>query len=102
MNGKKDEDPETTQTAPENTTTVAPKRKAVAKAQPKFEINDKTLKLFRHFIDPNDKDKNSKKKQDTEALLSEQGIPASEIKLAKILMDKPAPHCSAQSWAVYD
>jgi len=23
------------------------------------------------------------------------GIPAKEIKLAKILMDKPAPHCSA-------
>lgn len=22
--------------------------------------------------------------------------------MAKILMDKPAPHCSAQSWAVYD
>ena len=30
------------------------------------------------------------------------GIPAKEIKLAKILMDKPAPHCSAQSWSIYD
>lgn len=29
-------------------------------------------------------------------------IPAKEIKLAKILMDKPAPHCSAQSWAIFD
>jgi hypothetical protein len=61
--------------------------------------------LFRHFIDPNDpkgnKDKSAAKMKDSE-LLSEQGIPASEIKLAKILMDKPAPHCSAQSWAVYD
>jgi len=26
---------------------------------------------------------------------SEAGISAKEIKLAKILMDKPAPHCSA-------
>jgi hypothetical protein len=61
--------------------------------------------LFRHFIDPNEKLEkggSSSKKKDTEQLLSEQGIPASEIKLAKILMDKPAPHCSAQSWAVYD
>ena len=30
------------------------------------------------------------------------GIPAKEIKLAKILMDKPAPHCSAQAWSIYD
>jgi hypothetical protein len=32
-----------------------------------------------------------------QALLNENvnGIPAKEIKLAKILMDKPAPHCSA-------
>jgi D-alanyl-D-alanine carboxypeptidase len=29
-------------------------------------------------------------------------IPAKEIKLAKILMDKPPPHCSAQAWAIYD
>jgi hypothetical protein len=28
-------------------------------------------------------------------LLEESDIPAKEIKLAKILMDKPAPHCSA-------
>ena len=35
-------------------------------------------------------------------LLEDSEIPAKEIKLAKILMDKPAPHCSAQSWAVYD
>jgi hypothetical protein len=62
--------------------------------------------LFRHFIDPNDnnkdKEKSAGKMKDAEKLLSEQGIPASEIKLAKILMDKPAPHCSAQSWAIYD
>jgi D-alanyl-D-alanine carboxypeptidase len=49
--------------------------------------------LFRHFIDPNDK--SAGKMKETEKLLSDQGIPASEIKLAKILMDKPAPHCSA-------
>ena len=30
------------------------------------------------------------------------GISAKEIKLAKILMDKPAPHCSAQAWAIFD
>jgi len=55
------------------------------------------LKLFRHFIDPNgEKEKGSaSKKKNAEELLNEQGIPASEIKLAKILMDKPAPHCSA-------
>lgn len=69
------------------------------------------MKLFRHFIDTNNIDKNdkdrlgsnSKKLKDKEAeqllLLrngsNEIGIPASEIKLAKILMDKPAPHCSA-------
>lgn len=35
-------------------------------------------------------------------MLTESDIPAKEIKLAKILMDKPAPHCSAQSWAIYD
>jgi D-alanyl-D-alanine carboxypeptidase len=35
-------------------------------------------------------------------VLTESDIPAKEIKLAKILMDKPAPHCSAQSWAIYD
>jgi D-alanyl-D-alanine carboxypeptidase len=35
-------------------------------------------------------------------MLTETDIPAKEIKLAKILMDKPAPHCSAQSWAIYD
>jgi hypothetical protein len=60
--------------------------------------------LFRHFIDPNDnsKEKSAGKMKDAEKLLNEQGIPASEIKLAKILMDKPAPHCSAQSWAIYD
>lgn len=29
-------------------------------------------------------------------------ISAKEIKLAKILMDKPAPHCSAQSWSIFD
>ena len=33
---------------------------------------------------------------------SENGISAKEIKLAKILMDKPAPHCSAQAWSIYD
>ena len=35
-------------------------------------------------------------------IIGESEIPAKEIKLAKILMDKPAPHCSAQSWAIYD
>ena len=35
-------------------------------------------------------------------ILTESDIPAKEIKLAKILMDKPAPHCSAQSWAIFD
>mmetsp|Transcript_5843 Transcript_5843/g.9373 ORF Transcript_5843/g.9373 Transcript_5843/m.9373 type:complete len:172 (+) Transcript_5843:1461-1976(+) len=73
-------------------------------------MNDKTLKLFRHFIDPNNidkKDGNVKKNPtalmgaDGQLLLGE-GIPASEIKLAKILMYKPAPHCSAQSWSIYD
>jgi D-alanyl-D-alanine carboxypeptidase (penicillin-binding protein 5/6) len=34
--------------------------------------------------------------------LEDKEIPAKEIRLAKILMDKPAPHCSAQSWAVFD
>jgi D-alanyl-D-alanine carboxypeptidase len=34
--------------------------------------------------------------------LQDSEIPAKEIKLAKILMDKPAPHCSAQSWAIFD
>jgi hypothetical protein len=29
-------------------------------------------------------------------------IPAKEIKLAKILMDKPPPHCSAQAWSIFD
>jgi hypothetical protein len=28
-------------------------------------------------------------------IIGESDIPAKEIKLAKILMDKPAPHCSA-------
>ena len=107
-NAKKDDDdnPESTQTGTDQQA-PAPKRKNFNKQQqqkPNFEINDKTLKLFRHFIDPNsEKDKNSSaKKKNAEELLSEQGIPASEIKLAKILMDKPAPHCSAQSWAIYD
>jgi len=67
-------------------------------------MNDKTLKLFRHFIDPNNIDKTgsqSKKNQnalmgpDGQLIFGENGIPASEIKLAKILMYKPAPHCSA-------
>jgi len=35
-------------------------------------------------------------------ILTESDIPAKEIKLAKILMDKPAPHCSASGWAIYD
>ena len=35
-------------------------------------------------------------------IITEQDIPAKEIKLAKILMDKPAPHCSARSWAIFD
>ena len=35
-------------------------------------------------------------------LIGDQEIPAKEIKLAKILMDKPAPHCSASSWAIFD
>ena len=39
---------------------------------------------------------------DGQLIFGEHGIPASEIKLAKILMYKPAPHCSAQSWAIYD
>lgn len=108
MNGaKKDDDDnaEMTQTG-HNEQPVVPKKnnfKKSSQQKPNFEINDKTLKLFRHFIDPNDiKDKSASKKKNAEELLSEQGIPASEIKLAKILMDKPAPHCSAQSWAVYD
>jgi len=41
---------------------------------------------------------------DTNVLIGaqENGISAKEIKLAKILMDKPAPHCSAQAWSIYD
>lgn len=72
-------------------------------------MNDKTLKLFRHFVDPQGKGKNPDVKNPTalmgpdgQLILGEHGIPASEIKLAKILMYKPAPHCSAQSWAIYD
>ena len=49
------------------------------------------------FLD--DKKDNSKKDP---LIIGESEIPAKEIKLAKILMDKPAPHCSAQSWAIYD
>ena len=43
-------------------------------------------------------------KTESQMLINENinGIPAKEIKLAKILMDKPAPHCSAQSWSIYD
>ena len=106
-NSKKDDDDnaENTQTG-QSEQVVAPKKKNFTNKQqqkPNFEINDKTLKLFRHFIDPNgEKQGSASKKKNAEELLSEQGIPASEIKLAKILMDKPAPHCSAQSWAVYD
>ena len=44
-------------------------------------------------------DKKDKKLQD---LTADGEISAKEIKLAKILMDKPAPHCSAQSWSVFD
>ena len=32
----------------------------------------------------------------------EQELPLQEIGLAKILMNKPAPHVSAQAWAIYD
>lgn len=39
---------------------------------------------------------------DGQLIFGEHGIPASEIKLAKILMYKPAPHCTAQSWSIYD
>jgi len=53
-----------------------------------------------------DKDKPSKKEKvfdpNMPFQLEEKDIPAKEIRLAKILMDKPAPHCSAQSWAVFD
>jgi len=35
-------------------------------------------------------------------ILTESDIPAKEIKLAKILMDKPAPHCSSSAWSIYD
>jgi len=36
-------------------------------------------------------------REESQMLITENinGIPAKEIKLAKILMDKPAPHCSA-------
>jgi serine-type D-Ala-D-Ala carboxypeptidase (penicillin-binding protein 5/6) len=33
---------------------------------------------------------------------ADQKVPLSEIRLAKILLDKPAPHTSAQCWAIYD
>jgi D-alanyl-D-alanine carboxypeptidase len=29
-------------------------------------------------------------------------VPPNEIKLAKILMDKPPPHTTAYNWAIYD
>lgn len=45
-------------------------------------------------------DEKRDKKDNTMLGLAE--IPAKEIKLAKILMDKPAPHCSAHSWAIFD
>jgi len=39
-------------------------------------------------------DKRDNNKKDP-LIIGESEIPAKEIKLAKILMDKPAPHCSA-------
>lgn len=70
------------------------------------------MKLFRHFIDTSNVEKKANepptfnKKKDLsdkdKEVLMESGIPAQEIKLAKILMDKPAPHCSAQAWSIYD
>lgn len=62
------------------------------------------LIIFFFFLDSlyNIKDPAALKKSafipaECQALLNENvnGIPAKEIKLAKILMDKPAPHCSA-------
>lgn len=53
-----------------------------------------------------EKGKTSKKDKPFDASLAfqleDKEIPAKEIRLAKILMDKPAPHCSASSWAVFD
>ena len=41
-----------------------------------------------------------KPNEDDLKLLSE--VPLQEIGLAKILLNKPAPHVSAQSWSIYD
>lgn len=49
-----------------------------------------------------DSDKKDSSKKNDLMLGADSDIPAKEIKLAKILMDKPAPHCSAQSWAIFD
>lgn len=68
-----------------------------------MKLDDKALKLFRHFVDLNGDKKNKTGDKNPTALMGpdgqlifgEHGIPQSEIKLAKILMYKPAPHCSA-------
>lgn len=51
-----------------------------------------------HFI----LDGEQKMGKNGQLIITESDIPAKEIKLAKILMDKPAPHCSAQSWSIFD
>ena len=76
-NAKKDDDEggEGTHTGDHNHAPVTKKKNFNKQQQqkPNFEINDKTLKLFRHFIDPNaEKDKGSSaKKKNAEELLSE-------------------------------
>ena len=62
--------------------------------------------LIDSYLIDGDKERNSKKDKPFDPTmpfqLEDKEIPAKEIRLAKILMDKPAPHCSAQSWAVFD
>ena len=71
------------------------------------EVPGKVSSLINHLylytiIILGDGDQKTASKKDGQLILTESDIPAKEIKLAKILMDKPAPHCSAQSWAIYD
>jgi hypothetical protein len=55
------------------------------------------IDLLNNIKDPAALKKSAFIPAECQALLNENinGIPAKEIKLAKILMDKPAPHCSA-------
>ena len=55
-----------------------------------------------------DGDEREKKRPEKRRRLAEEDakglaeVPLQEIGLAKILLNKPAPHVSAQAWAIYD